>query len=85
MTTTYNKFEEVLQNKLGEIQNKNNLNYSAHLDTAMANAIPIWTLLGITEEDYNAKYQPTPLPAEPEQAQTPLQDISGRQQNIKNF
>ena len=25
----------------------------------MDNAVPIWTLLGITEEEYNQKYQPT--------------------------
>jgi hypothetical protein len=56
MSTIFNKFEEVLNNKLGEIETKNT--YSGHFDTAMAQAVAIWDILGISEEAYNIKYCP---------------------------
>ena len=59
MTTTFNKFEENLTTKLGEIQTKET--YSGHMEAAMASAVPIWIILGITEEEYKTKYQPDPL------------------------
>jgi len=62
MTTTFNKFEENLTTKLGEIQTKET--YSGHMETAMASAVPIWIILGISEEDYKKKYQPDPPAAE---------------------
>ena len=71
MSTNFNKFEEVLKNKLGEIETKNS--YAGHFDTAMAQAVSIWDILGITEEAYNKKYCPVP-PA--------VSDVSG--QDIKN-
>ena len=88
MTSSFNRFEEVIQNKLGEIQNNNKPDYSTQFSSAMSTAIPIWVLLGITEEDYNEKYQATPTttpqeePAssgdkEPESKDTEAQDLSG--------
>jgi hypothetical protein len=68
MTTTFNKFEEVLANKLGEIQTKTSYN----IETILANAIPIWVLLGLTEEEYNIKYPSNPPDApvvSPDQAE----------------
>ena len=59
MTTTYNRFEEVVANKLGEIQKKNTAQ-PGHFESMMSSAIPIWTLLGITEEEYYKKYAPVP-------------------------
>lgn len=35
-----------------------------NLSSCMENAIPIWTLLGITEEEYNQKFVPTPTQEE---------------------
>ena len=64
MTTTYNRFEEAVANKLGEIQTKDTP-FSAHIDSVMSSAVPIWVLLGITEEEYNIKY----CPVQPEQEQ----------------
>ena len=30
-----------------------------NMSSCMETAVPIWVLLGITEEEYNQKYQPT--------------------------
>ena len=72
MTTTFNRFDEVVANKLGEIQKKNTAQ-PGHFESVMASAIPIWTLLGITEEEYYEKYTPAPAPVDISGTEVPVE------------
>ena len=63
MTTTFNKFETVLKNKLGEIQTQDTF-AGGNFDAILSSAVPIWTILAMTEEEYNAKYCPDSPPDE---------------------
>ena len=57
-TYPYNKFDNVLENKHGLIPTKLDILSSTSINNIMDNAIPIWNILGITEEEYRAKYSP---------------------------
>ena len=58
------RFDEPIKMKLGDIL-KTFANSTYAMDSsaqsAMADASPIWDLLGLTEEDYYAKYPPVDL------------------------
>ena len=55
-----NRFEDVTQNKHG-LFNPKKTDYTT-IEQDLKSAKPIWELLGLTEDEYYAKYHP---PAEP--------------------
>ena len=66
MATVFNKLEKLEDNKFGNIkeiiENFSTVTVPRSIAEDMNNAIPIWVLLGLTEEEYKIKYQPdTPV------------------------
>ena len=64
MATIFNKMDKIEENKFGNIKEAFESFSTATkpqcLDDDMSNAVPIWMVLGMTEEEYKAKYQPDP-------------------------
>ena len=62
MATVYNKMDKMNENKFGNIKEAFESFSTATkpqcLDDDMDNAVPIWVILGLTEEQYKNKYQP---------------------------
>jgi hypothetical protein len=76
MATVYNKLEKLEDNKFGNIkeiiENFSTVTVPRSIADDMNNAIPIWVLLGLTEEEYKIKYQADP-PVE-ESSKDPLKE-----------
>ena len=64
MATTFNKMDKINENKFGNIKEAFECFSTATkpqcLDDDMDNAVPIWVILGLTEDEYMAKYKPDP-------------------------
>ena len=52
----HNRFEEQDKTKLGKLL-KSTFNMPISMESDIENAIPIWDLLGLSVQDYNAKYK----------------------------
>ena len=58
------RFDTPIKMKLGDILKTNPSStyvMDTDIQTVMSEALPIWDLLGITEEEYNVKYPPVDL------------------------
>jgi hypothetical protein len=58
------RFDTPIKMKLGDILKTNPSStyvMDTDIQTVMADALPIWDLLGITEEEYHVKYTPVDL------------------------
>ena len=62
MATIFNKMDKIEENKFGNIKEAfesfSTATKPQSLDDDMNQAVPIWMVLGLTEEEYKAKYQP---------------------------
>ena len=62
MATVFNKLEKVEENKFGTIkelvESFSTTTTPQSLEDDMNNAVPIWALLGMSEKEYQKKYQP---------------------------
>ena len=60
MKNSHNKFQHNSNSKLG-MELKNSANLTNIMKAGISTAIPIWQMLGLTEEEYNEKYHKQPV------------------------
>ena len=68
---SHNKFEESDSTKLGKLF-KSTFDMPMSLSESFESAVPIWKLLGLSENEYKLRYHPD---AEPEQVEEIVEEI----------